>query len=83
LRRTLADAAEVWLIDEHDADRIEVAGCASLPVGRELDPQKRMFFVSRSELGTLSSRRQIPVRLSAELLQARSMALVPFDGPMG
>ncbi len=76
LRRVLVDAAEAWVISEEDADRLESRGHAPLPVGRELEPPKRIFFVTKDELSTLSDRRQVPVRLSRELLLARSVALV-------
>ena len=47
--------------------------------GRRAGPPKRIFFVSPRELDGVSSRRQVPVRLKGELLQARNLALVPFD----
>ena len=76
LRRALVDAAEAWALDEPDADRLERAGHAPLAVGGELEPPKRVYFVTGQELGTLPSRRRIPVRLGPELLQARSLTLV-------
>ncbi len=77
LRRVLVDAGQAWVIDEAEADRLEAAGRAPHPVGRELAPPKRLFIVNRDELRDIRVRRQIPVRMSAELLQARSLALVP------
>jgi hypothetical protein len=76
LRRALVDAAGVWLIDESDADRLESRGHVPLPVGRELFPPKRLFYIDERDLRDLSGPRQIPVRLSAELLQAPSVVLV-------
>ncbi len=76
LRRALVDAAQAWLISEEDANRLESHGHAPLPVGRELEPPKRIFFVTEDELSTLPDRRRIPVRLSHELLLARGVALV-------
>ena len=72
-RRLLVDAAEAWVIDDGDARRLAESGRA------ELDPPKRIFFVSPQGLVGVSSRRQVPVRLKGELLQARNLALVPFD----
>ena len=83
LRRVLVDAATAWVIDEADADRLAGGGHAPLPVGRELVPEKRMFFVPAEELQALSTRRQIPVRLGIELLQARSVVLVAFPPTAG
>ena len=75
-RRVLVDAAQAWNISEGDADRLESRGHALLPVGRDLEPPKRIFFVTEDELSMLSDHRRIPVRLSRELLLSRSIALV-------
>jgi hypothetical protein len=80
LRRALVDAAQAWIISEEDADRLETHGHVPLPVGRELEPAKRMFFLAEDELSTLSGRRRTAVRLSRELLLARSVALVGHSG---
>ena len=81
LRRVLVDAAEAWAISEGAADGLERAGRTPLPVGRELDPPKRLFFVTPDELATISGCRCIPVRLCPELLQARDVALVSHADP--
>lgn len=78
-RRVLVDAAEVWIVSEADADGLEARGCIPLPVGRELDPPKRLFFLSREELQVMADRRQVPVNLHGELLLARSMILIPHE----
>ncbi len=77
LKRVLVDAEQVWIIDEREADRLEADGRKPLPVGRELTPPKRLFFVTPEELTTIAGRRQIAVRLNAEFLDTRSVALVP------
>jgi hypothetical protein len=80
-RRVLVDAAEAWIISEADADALEASGRMPHPVGRELSPPKRLFFLSRDELEAVPHRQQVPVRLHAELLLARSLALLPLvDG---
>jgi hypothetical protein len=76
LRRALVDAAEAWALDERDADRLESSGKVPLPVGSELEPPLRMFFVTPAELSALPSRRRVPLHLGPELLGARSLALV-------
>ena len=76
MRRALLDAAEAWVVNDEDADSLEREGRAPLPVGRELAPPRRMFFVSLEELNTLASRQQIAVRLSQELLAAKNLALI-------
>lgn len=76
LRRVLVDAGRAFIVDEADADRLERAGLSPLPVGRELSPAKRMFFVAEEALATLGAR-EVPVRLTTELLQATAIVLVP------
>ena len=75
-RRVLVDAAEVWIIGDEDGDRLESGGRVPLPVGRELAPPIRLFFLTEEELEAISDRRRIPTRLCAELLHAGSLALL-------
>lgn len=82
-RRVLVDAAEAWVIDDRDARLLAARGRSEQPVGAELDPPKRIFFVSPQELAGVPSRRQVPVRLKGDLLQAPNLALVPFAGRGG
>ena len=79
LRRVLVDAAEAWVIDDTDADRLERLGRSSAPVGQELVPPKRLFFVTLKDLELLAPLRRIPVRIGRELLDAPNVALVPHD----
>ncbi len=76
LRRVLVDAGQAWTIDEDEADRLEASGRPPHPVGGELAPPKRLFLVNETELKEIRVRRQVPVRMSAEVLQARSLVLV-------
>jgi hypothetical protein len=76
LRRVLVDAARAFIVAEADADRLEREGARPLPVGRELSPAKRLFFVTGEQLETLAAR-EVPVRLTAEFLQATAIALLP------
>jgi hypothetical protein len=78
-RRVLVDAAEAWIVDDRDADRLESDGCTPLPVGRELAPPKRMLFATPRQLAELPSRRKVPVRLGRELLEAPNLVLVPHE----
>jgi hypothetical protein len=70
------DAAEAWIIDEADADELEARGHIPHPVGRELAPPKRLFFLAEEELEAVPHRRKVPVRLHSELLLARSLAFL-------
>jgi hypothetical protein len=75
-RRVLVDASEAWIIAEEDADRLESEGCRPLPVGGELEPAKRLFFLTHERLNGIGNRRQVPVRLCAEILQARCLVFI-------
>jgi hypothetical protein len=79
LRRALVDAAQAWAIDDRDADRLEREGCLPLPVGGEFAPPLRIFLLSKEQLAAVPARREVPVRLCAELLQARNLVLLPHD----
>jgi hypothetical protein len=79
LRRALADAAEVWVMTAEDADSLEAEGFSALAVGHELEPPKRIVFVPAERIGAMAKPRRIPVALSAELLAAKSLALVRHD----
>jgi hypothetical protein len=79
LRRILVDAAEAWIIEENDADRLESEGFVPLPVGREMAPPKRLFFMTEERLKKVAQRRQVPVRLCAELLQAANLGFIPHS----
>lgn len=78
-RRVLVDAAQAWIIDDRDADRLEGDGRVPLPIGGEFAPPKRVFLLTEEQLAVVSSRRRVPVRLCAELLQARNLALIAHE----
>lgn len=78
LRRVLVDAARAYIISEASADQLQQQGGQPLPVGRELSPAKRLFFVTKDQLDELAAR-EVPVRLTAELLQATAIALVAHE----
>jgi hypothetical protein len=76
LRRVLVDAARAFVISEADAHWLEQQGVRPLPVGGELSPAKRMFFVTPEQLEALATC-ELPVRLTADFLQASAIALLP------
>lgn len=78
-RRVLTDAAQAFMIDDTDADALEAEGYEHASVGDELHPRKRIFFVSRARADALTTRREIPVRLHAEMLASRNLVLIPHD----
>ncbi len=81
LRRLLADAQHVCVITERDAAQLIREGCEVAPVGSELEPEKVLVSVSAERLAEIVDARPLAVRLSAELLAARFLALVRFPGP--
>ncbi len=82
LRRTLADAKEVWSISQQDALQLAAEGCPIEPVGVELAPPKQILRVPAGRVARTPSARRIPLRIGAELFAAEGLALVPF-GPAG
>ena len=76
IRRVLVDAARAYVIDDRDAAALLKEGFAPAPAFLEIQPPKRVFFIPATRLEALSSRCELPVRLSAELLAAQSLALV-------
>jgi hypothetical protein len=80
-RRLLVDARDAYHISEDEADLLLAEGLPLEPVGLEVDPPKRIFFVTSSRARRLGSARLLAVRLDAELLAAPCLALVRF--PMG
>jgi hypothetical protein len=78
LRRVLAEAAAAYAIDSDDAARLLDEGFAPEPVGAELQPEKRLLFISEERLQAIPGRHEIPLRLGRELMAERNIALVRF-----
>ena len=78
LRRALANASEAYTVPREEADRLVSEGHAAEPVGLELEPPKLILFVPATRVARIPSARPLAVRLSAELLAAECLALVPF-----
>jgi hypothetical protein len=79
LRRTLADAAEAYVVSGDDAARLSEDGYAPVACGREMSPEKAIFFVDAARLARVPSRRRIPVNLGPEFLGATAVVLVRFE----
>ena len=69
LRLRLSLAKEAWIISAGDARRLV----------EELQPPRVLIYASAERLAQIEGARRIPVRLSAELLSAECLALVPFS----
>jgi hypothetical protein len=50
---------------------------------RELSPAKRIFFVRQTQLEKLEPHEELPVRITAELLQASAIALLDHAAAAG
>lgn len=78
LRRLLAAAGEAYALARADAEGLIAEGYEPQPVGRELEPSRTILVVPVERVRRLASVRPLAVRLSAELLSAESLVLVPF-----
>jgi hypothetical protein len=79
LRRVLAAAHEAYALPEEEGARLLAEGCRPEPVGRELEPARLVFFVPAPRVARIAGARRLAVRLSADLLSAECLALVPFS----
>ena len=78
LRRLLALAQEVYAIPREEAERLVAEGHSPDPVGGELEPPKIIVLAPKERVARIASARPLAVHLSAELLSAESLAVVPF-----
>lgn len=78
LRRVLVDAEEAWVAPIEVGEALIRQGTAPEPVGDALEPPRRILFVPAGLPATLPGTRQVDVRLSADLLDAACLLLVPF-----
>jgi hypothetical protein len=78
LRRLLALAREAYSVSRLDAEQLIAEGFRPDPVGQDLAPSRLILVVPPSRVAHIPSARRLPVRLSAELLAAECLVLVPF-----
>ncbi len=78
LRRLLALAAEAYAVPREEGDRLIAEGCRPDPVGWELAPPRLILVVPPGRAEQIPSARRLAVRLTAELLAAECLVLVPF-----
>lgn len=77
-RRVLADAERAFIVSEDAARELLAEGYACQSVGAELAPAKIIVFVPKDRSDRLADKREISVRLSAEMLAATCLVLVPW-----
>ncbi len=79
LRRLLADTSVAYALTELDARLLLAEGHRPEPVGEQLEPPKTILCVPGERIDTIADKRRIPVRLAADFLAARYVALVRFE----
>ncbi|MFI5183713.1 MAG: hypothetical protein ACHQNV_04885 [Vicinamibacteria bacterium] len=79
LRRVLSEAAAAWSVPAGEAERLLAEGYTTDAVGAELEPPRIILFVPAARIESVPGRVNVPLRLGAELLAARYLALVRFD----
>ena len=77
-RRVLAEASEAYALPPDEAQRLVAEGHKPERIGLELEPPRLLLFVPDERIARIPSARHLAVRLSAELLSAECLALVPF-----
>ena len=82
-RRLLTFAKEASALPCEEAERLVAEGYRPEPLGRELEPSRVILFAPGERLAGIVSARALAVRLSAELLSAECVALVPFEAEAG
>jgi hypothetical protein len=78
LTRLLAGSESAWEIPCEAAAALEQEGYPRAPVGRELSPERTILVVPAERVERLAGARRLEMRLSAEMLAAPCLALVPF-----
>ncbi len=79
LRRLLADARVAYALTEHAARQLLAEGHRPEPVAEQMEPPKTILCLPGERIDTIIDKRQIPVRLGADFLAARYVALVRFE----
>jgi hypothetical protein len=83
LRRALAFAKEAYALPPDEAERLIAEGHRPEPVGRELEPPRVILFVPAERVERIATASPLAVRLDAEMLAAKCLALVPFEVEAG
>jgi hypothetical protein len=78
LRCLLSAAKSAWRLSECDARQLIAEGLQPEAVGEQLEPRTVILFVPEERLAGLESRIPVEVRLGADLLASRFLALVPW-----
>jgi hypothetical protein len=77
-RSALAHARDAYAIDDATAAALLAEGFAADDRGLGLEPPRRLVWITDERAARLAGARSLELRLDAELLAARCLALVPF-----
>jgi len=77
-RTALAHAREAYAIDDATADALLAEGFTDDDRGRGLEPPRTLVWITAERAARLAHAKPLVLRLDAELLAARCLALVPF-----
>jgi hypothetical protein len=81
VRRALAFAKEAYVVPQAEAERLVAEGHPPEPVGGELVPPRLIVCVPAERAARIEGARPAAVRLSADVLGAEALVLVPFPAP--
>lgn len=77
-RAALTHACEAYAIDDATAAALLAEGFAADDRGQGLEPPRTIVWITAERAAQLVDARPLVIRLDAELLAARCLALVPF-----
>ena len=78
-RAALAHAQDAYVIDDEIAQALIAEGYVADQRGRGLEPPRTLVWVTADRVARLDGARPIALRIDADLLAARCLALVPFE----
>jgi hypothetical protein len=78
-RAALAHAREAYAVDDATSAALLAEGYAVDDRGRGLEPPRTLVWITADRARALAGARPLALRLDAELLGARCLALVPFQ----
>ena len=77
-RLALAHAEHAYAIDEATASMLLAEGFSADDRGERLEPPRTIIWITPERAAALVAARPLVLRLDAELLGSRTLALVPF-----
>lgn len=80
-RLALAEARAAYSISDAELDALLAEGFRPDDRGRGLVPEKRLVWISEERAHSLTSARELEMRLDTTMLAATAIALVPFADP--